>query len=227
LRTRAKRHDSRRRRSTRGCSLSSAEDTVPATGQGSESAIDAKAAARARRLANLRPPFKKGETGNPRGINGRGKANEIAAFLDKPESIGADRTRFEAIVERLFRAALRGDTLAARTLIEHKLGKPRTTPNALDLAEHFRRVERDKVDLALTILGPRILAMDPEKLAEFFKQCAANPRGFLDEAEAQEQANDPQPADQPAPELAQDEAKPAGQGKQPDEELAERPGDDV
>ena len=133
--------------------MSTLEDSVPTTGAGTESEADAKEAARARRLANLRPPFQKGQSGNPSGKNGRDKANEIAAVLDKPETDESDRTRFEAIVNRMCRAALYGDTSAAKLLLEYALGKPRATPSALDIAEHFRRVERDCVDIALRVLG--------------------------------------------------------------------------
>jgi hypothetical protein len=141
------------------------------------------AEARARRLGNLRPPFKKGEVANPTGRNGRDKPNEIAKFLDQPESVESNRTRFEAIVDRLFRLALRGDTLAAKVLVEYKLGKPRTPPNELDLAEHMRKVARDGADLALRVLGSRIHSMPPKELAEFFRSCAGDTEAFFEAAE--------------------------------------------
>jgi hypothetical protein len=82
-------------RSQKGDAMNSDEDSVPTTGPGTELAQDASEDARARRLANLRPPFPKGRSGNPTGKNGRGKTNEVAAFLDKPETIESDRTRFQ------------------------------------------------------------------------------------------------------------------------------------
>jgi hypothetical protein len=163
--------------------MSTLDDSLPTTGPGTDPAVGAKEAARARRLANLRPPFQKGQSGNPSGKNGRDKANEIAAFLDKPESDDSERTRFEAIVSRMCRAALYGDTSAAKLLLEYKLGKPGVLPSALDLAEHMRKVSRDAAELALKVLGTRLYSMTPKELAEFFRECGGNPRAFLDAAE--------------------------------------------
>ena len=199
--------------------MSSAEDTVPATGDGSEPATDEKAAAKARRLANLRPPFKPGQSGNPAGHNGRRKSNEVAAFLDTPESIESNRTRFEAVVDRLFRSALRGDTQAAKVLLEYGLGKPRVQPNTLDLAEHLRRVERDRIDIALHVVGARIHTAEPAKLKELFQSCERDTRGFLYTAEKLANGEDSQDSQQ-----AQDEAKPAEQAGQPEDGQSERPG---
>ena len=199
--------------------MRSEEDSVPATGQGTEPATEAKEAAKARRLANLCPPFKKGESGNPTGINGRGKANEIAAFLDKPESIESNRTRFEAVVDRLYHSARHGDTQAARVLIEYVLGKPRTTPNALELAEHLRRVERDRIDIALDVVGARIHTAEPAKLKEIFQSCERDTRGFLVAAEQFANGEDSQDSQQ-----AQDEATPAEQAGQPEDGRSEHPG---
>lgn len=204
--------------------MTNQDGSEPTTGQGTEAETDAMAEARARRLGNLRPPFKKGEVANPTGRNGRDKPNEIAKFLDQPESVESNRTRFEAIVDRLFRLALRGDTLAAKVLVEYKLGKPRTPPNELDLAEHMRKVARDGANLALRVLGSRIHSMPPKELAEFFLSCAGDTEAFLAAAELQRQANDSQPAEQLAPAPTQDEEKPAKQAKRLEEEPDEEPG---
>lgn len=173
--------------------MSDAEDSLPTTGAGTEPEADAKEAAKARRLANLRPPFQKGQSGNPTGRNGRDKANEIAAFLDMPETIEANRTRFEEVVESLFRSAVRGDTQAAKTLIEYKLGKPRISPNVLDLAEHFRRVESDCFAFSLQILGDRVRAMSDKERIDLFNSLAVPQRGFL--VAAEQFANGEQPGE--------------------------------
>jgi hypothetical protein len=161
--------------------MTSWDDSEPTTGQGTETATNAQEAGKARRLANLRPPFRKGETGNPRGINGRG-SNEIAMYLDKPELTGAERTRFEALVEAQYQKAMAGDSLAAKTLITYKLGS--NPPSSLDLAEHCRRVARDKADLALKVLGARIDTMAGTDLAAFFRECSGYGQGFIEAAEA-------------------------------------------
>ena len=198
--------------------MSTVEDSLPTTGAGTEPEADAKEAAKARRLANLRPPFQKGQSGNPSGINGRGKPNEIAAFLDEPESTESNRTRFEAMIDSLYLSARRGDTLAAKTLIEYKVGKPRTTPNALDLAEHLRRVALNQAELALDILGPRLHSIDPEKYAEFMRACKGETSAFLLFAERFTNGED-SPESQPA----EAETKVGEQNKQPEDEFAEPP----
>lgn len=158
--------------------MSDESNSVPGTGQGTEEVADSAASGRARRLANLRPPFRKGQTGNPRGINGWGKTNEIAAFLESPESIEAGRTRFEALIDSLFQSAIGGNALAAKTLLEYKLGKPGVQRDALAIAEHLRRVDLDRVDIVLRLLGARS-SLDPGEVSETLKKCEMDKSGFL------------------------------------------------
>jgi hypothetical protein len=201
--------------------MTNEEDTVPTTSGGTEPATDARIAATARRLANLKPPWSKGETGNPRGINGRGKANEIAAFLDRPESVESSRTRFEALIDSLFLAARRGDTQAAKTLIEYKLGKPRISPNALDLAEHFRRVDSDRFAFALQLLGDRVRAMSDREKSDFFNSLVVAQHGFL--VAAEQFTNGEQPGET---QETENDAASAEHGKQPENGPADQRTDD-
>lgn len=194
---------------------------VPTTATATAPATDYKAAAKARSLANLRPPWSKGVTGNPRGINGRGKANEIARFLDQPDSIESNRTRFEAVVDRLYYAARHGDTQAAKVLIEYKLGRPRVTPNALDLAEHFRRVEAERFTFGLELFRDRLKVMSDEDKVVLYQKLQTNTAGFLEMAEKLANGEGSQ-----ALQEAHVEAKLAEQAGQSEEEMVKGRGDD-
>lgn len=156
--------------------------SVPGTEQGTDSGEEATRAARARSLANLRPPFRKGETGNPRGLNGRNKSNEITAFLDQPEKPESERTRFEALIERLYKSAVSGNVLVAKTLLEYKLGKPSVRPDVLAIAEHLRRVELDRVQMAVGILSGRG-SLDTTRFLELLKDSEIGVDCYLDKAD--------------------------------------------
>jgi hypothetical protein len=82
-------------------------------------------------------------------------------------------------------ASGRDSVEAAKILFAYCYGKP--PPSAeeqcLNLAEHFREVARDSVDLALKVLGERIHGMRPEEVADGLRAFSVNPRGFLDAAE--------------------------------------------
>ena len=137
--------------------MSSEEDTVPATGQGTEPEQDSSEAARARRLANLRPPFKKGETGNPRGVNGRDKANEIVRFLEEP--FDGDKTRFRRLLEAAFDRAVSGDRgsdQTIKTLVEYYAGRPKVQKDAVELPPNID-TNRTTLEVALDIYRERLL----------------------------------------------------------------------
>jgi hypothetical protein len=136
-----------------------------------------------RSLANLRPPWKPGECGNKSSVNAVVKAlAEFRVFMGEKTASG--KSRLYNVWERLYLSAAAGDTKAGIFVVEQTQGKAPEVDSSLALAEHFRRVERDRVDIALTILGSRITAMDPTKLAEFFRSCAVNPLGFVQAAQA-------------------------------------------
>jgi hypothetical protein len=88
--------------------------------------------------------------------------------------------------EMLKVASGRDAVTAASLLVGYDFGPPdkADNPGLLNVAEFFRKVERDRVDLVLAILGDRAKGMEPAQLAEFFAKCQANPNGYL--AAAQE-----------------------------------------
>ena len=77
---------------------------------------------------NLKPPWQPGQSGNP---NGRPRKESsvraaIAELLSEPEG---DRDRLRALLESLYhRATKRGDTTAARLLLEYGFGRPDSLP---------------------------------------------------------------------------------------------------
>ena len=167
--------------------MGSLEDSVPTTGEGTESATDAKEGARARRLANLRRPWSKGETGNARGVNGRDKNKVVQEFLDALDDDQADCTRIEVVLRATYDSAKNGEGAAQKTLIEQYAGRARVSEAEFKLlvAEHMRKVARDAADLAVKILGSRLYTMSPQELAAFFRECSGNTEGFIEAAKAE------------------------------------------
>lgn len=69
-------------------------------------------------------PFKKGQSGNPKGRPR--KLPELTKLLD--EVLGEEKnnvTAMEAVVKSLLSSATKGDTQAARVLLEYSYGKPK------------------------------------------------------------------------------------------------------
>ncbi len=140
--------------------MNTLDDSLPTTGQGTEAEMDAKATARARRLANLRPPFRKGETGNPRGINGRDKATEVARFLDEP--FDGDKTRFRRIMEAAFDRAIggdRGSDQTIRTLLEYYAGLPAKAERPVNIPEGIDTT-RSLLDITVDVYRHRLVSGD-------------------------------------------------------------------
>ena len=77
---------------------------------------------------NLKPTWQPGQSGNP---NGRPRKESsiraaIAELLSEPEG---ERDRLRALLESLYhRATKRGDTTAARLLLEYGFGRPDSLP---------------------------------------------------------------------------------------------------
>ena len=87
---------------------------------------------------NLKPPWQPGQSGNP---NGRPRKESsiraaIAELLSEPEG---DRDRLRALLESLYhRATRRGDTTAARLLLEYGFGRPDSLPDEIPLPQAIR-----------------------------------------------------------------------------------------
>lgn len=88
-----------------------------------------KAEARARRLANLLPPCKPGETRNREGKNGRTQRAALVRWLEEP-STDPSMSRIERVWQACYLAALKGSAPDRKTLIEQHGGKP---PVAVDM----------------------------------------------------------------------------------------------
>ena len=168
-------------------------------------------------------PFRRGD--DSRRGHGRTPSKWLRDYLDAAQDKSDEgKTRRQKIAEHLYEVATswqiqhfgkdiavasgRDSVAAAQLLYSYDMGPP-AKADMLGLAEHFRRVERDRVDVALAILGPRITALAPEKLADFFRSCAVNPLGFVEAAQAfLRQGEAPEPAALPASEPPPDEDPP-------------------
>jgi hypothetical protein len=98
------------------------------------------------------------------------------------ERSASGRSRLAHVWERLYLSAAAGDTKAAMFIVEQTQGRAAGT-DSLAFADHFRRVERDKIELAMRILGPRMLVMDRDKLVAFIEHLADNPESHVKAAE--------------------------------------------
>lgn len=144
--------------------------------------------ARAKAIANLRPQRAGEPSHNPFGRRGGPDKQSARAWLD---ALDGDKPRIEKVLEAAYVEALAGSEVAQKTLIERRFGRPGPAEEeaALVIAEHCRKVERDRVDLALRLLGPRAYTMSSAELVKFFQECAENVRGFLAQAEERMQAS--------------------------------------
>lgn len=87
---------------------------------------------RARSLANLRPPWKPGETPNPEGRNGRVRIEEFRRWADDKATDKSELTRIQNVWNALYATAIdrkRGASHvnAGKIFVEQYQGKP-TTP---------------------------------------------------------------------------------------------------
>lgn len=97
------------------------------------------------------------------------------AFTDKVVVIGYDREAREPI-ERVSSA----ECLKAIQMLQHyDLGKAPESLSPLQMAEHIRQVERDRIAAVTAVLGAKMREMSPVELAQFFNQCANDPAKFL------------------------------------------------
>lgn len=75
--------------------------------------------------ANLRPPIQKGEVRNPKGNNGRVRAEVVAAFLEESTETDPNVCKGRKVLEKTYAQALKGNVQAQKLLIEHWKGKPK------------------------------------------------------------------------------------------------------
>lgn len=77
---------------------------------------------------NLRPPWKKGESGNPKGKPIKKPIEEIfQAFLDEVVTTGSGKSkeRLHALIEAQWVQAIKGNTPAAKFIAERAWGMPK------------------------------------------------------------------------------------------------------
>lgn len=78
-----------------------------------------------RRLANLRPPWKKGESGNPEGRKegSRNRATIVREWLECEATDGEGGTKADQITRAQIIKADAGDTIAFREIMDSAYGK--------------------------------------------------------------------------------------------------------
>jgi metal-dependent amidase/aminoacylase/carboxypeptidase family protein len=126
-----------------------------------------------RSRANLRPPWKPGESGNKHGTNAVvASLAQLRAFMMDVSANG--KSKLMNVLERLYLQAVNGNVVAARFLIEQTCGRPRETlqienaesevsedelfPLVLEYVEKLDGEELDRVRAALPSKGSE----DPE-----------------------------------------------------------------
>ena len=171
----------------------------------------------------IRPyQVKPGEVRNPWGRNGAESRVTVRRFM---EEMDGDRKRVRAVLESMYTAASSGNDAAAKLLIEHGYGRPGmgAAETRLALAEHIRKVARDRAELALGVLGARVHTMTDDEKVAFFNRCASDAREFLAAAEAELEAHETRgvvasPAVEQAPALAEPAKEAAPSDAAPDGE---------
>ena len=128
-----------------------------------------------RSRANLRPPWKPGESGNKHGTNAVvASLAQLRAFMMDVSANG--KSKLMNVLERLYLQAVNGNVVAARFLIEQTCGRPRETlqienaesevnedelfPLVLEYVEKLDGEELDRVRAALPSKSPG--SEDPE-----------------------------------------------------------------
>lgn len=120
-------------------------------------------------------PFLPGQSGNPAGRPRRLLALEAQIReLHGPKALD--------VVEKLHGLAIAGNVAAAKLYLDRVLG-PMKAADPIRLAEHFRGVERDRIDIFLRALGNRIASWDSEKIGAALKDFERDLHAFLFAAE--------------------------------------------
>jgi hypothetical protein len=122
-----------------------------------------------RSRANLRPPWKPGESGNKHGTNAVvASLAQLRAFMTDTSANG--KSRLMNVLDRLYLQAMNGHVVAARFLIEQTCGRPKETvqiesaesevnedelfPLVLEYVEKLDGEELDRVRAALPSKSP-------------------------------------------------------------------------
>jgi len=80
-------------------------------------------------------------------------------------------------------ASARDAVEAAKILFAYDMGAPAKNPNALELSEHLRSVEGDRIRAVIACLGSRLKALSPVEMRNFFDTCSNDPKKFIAMAE--------------------------------------------
>lgn len=71
---------------------------------------------------------------------------------------------------------------AAKLLLGYDMGSPARMATALEVAEHFRGIEKDRIATVIALLGHKLRDKTPEQIAAYFDACASDHNKFLDMA---------------------------------------------
>ena len=159
----------------------------------------------------VRTRWQPGQSGNPNGSRKQAAARRLLARKHKD----GVRTNEDAVLDHLLEMATRWQVRtvaydhvldepiqvasgrdaveAAKLLLGYVWGKPKDN-DPLRLAEHFRQVEIDRLNVALKMLGDRVNSWQPERVRDFLNTCSRDPRGFILAAEEYLRAEEEQAA---------------------------------
>lgn len=159
-------------------------------------------------ISNLLPPCKPGEVRNKYGRNGRDKNKIIVDFMEEIDPRDKkERTRIRAFLETTYLRSLAGHSVAIKYLGEHYAGRAVEFPNGLQIADHLRAVEKDRIATVIACLGSKLRTLSPVEMRDFFETCANDPEKFMVKAE-QLLEGAPEPEQEQQAQLPESEAKP-------------------
>jgi len=115
-----------------------------------------KADLRAKRMANLLPPIKPGESRNKSGSNGRTQHAALVRWLEEKSNDGT-LTRIERVWQASYLAALKGAAIDRRTLIEQHGGKPREVESAKIVIPVGCDTSRSLLDIVADVYRARLV----------------------------------------------------------------------
>lgn len=103
-------------------------------------------------------------------------------------SRGGDKTDREEIGSYLIRVAMgeegaREAVEAAKVLLAYDMGQAPKGAGPIEVAEHLRQVEKDRVSTVIACLGSKLRTLSPVEMRDFFETCANDPEKFMVKAE--------------------------------------------